>query len=249
MKKILILGILMIVFVLYNCKNKETQPKEIDVPEKTNTKVLEEIDTTIQVSLVKKDIEKNESKVEIQTTTTTEVIKTKPVPVKVENTTKTVTEPVPVVEKKTELATNNPVETKTVTKTEVVINPPVETKTEPVVIQTPKNVDSNAWKVPSKYVTMKNPIPAKQDAAIGKSLFDKHCKSCHGKEGYGDGTKAADLKGNLGDFSSTIFQKQTDGALFYKTTFGREDMPEYSKKLPTDEDRWLIVNYMRTLKE
>jgi mono/diheme cytochrome c family protein len=105
------------------------------------------------------------------------------------------------------------------------------------------------WVVPAKYVTMKNPVPAKTDAAIGKSLYDKHCKSCHGKEGYGDGTKADGLKGDLGDFSSAEFQKQTDGALFYKTSFGRDDMPEYTKKMPDDEDRWLIVNYMRTLKE
>jgi len=105
------------------------------------------------------------------------------------------------------------------------------------------------WVVPAKYVTMKNPVPAKTDAAIGKSLYDKHCKSCHGKEGYGDGPKAADLKGDLGDFSSAEYQKQTDGELFYKTTFGRDDMPEFAKKLPDDEDRWLIVNYMRTLKE
>ena len=105
------------------------------------------------------------------------------------------------------------------------------------------------WVVPDKYVKMKNPVPADQDAAIGKSLFDKHCKSCHGKEGYGDGPKAADLKGDLGDFSSAEFQKQTDGELFYKTTFGRDDMPEFTKKLADDEDRWLVVNYMRTLKE
>ena len=105
------------------------------------------------------------------------------------------------------------------------------------------------WVVPAKYVTMKNPVPAKTDAAIGKSLYDKHCKSCHGKEGYGDGTKADGLKGDLGDFSSPEFQKQTDGALFYKTSFGRDDMPEYTKKMPDDEDRWLVVNYMRTLKE
>jgi mono/diheme cytochrome c family protein len=105
------------------------------------------------------------------------------------------------------------------------------------------------WVVPAKYVSMKNPVPADQDASIGKSLYDKHCKSCHGKEGYGDGTKAEGLKGDLGDFSSAEFQKQTDGELFYKTTFGRDDMPEYSKKIPDDEDRWLVVNYMRTLKE
>jgi mono/diheme cytochrome c family protein len=105
------------------------------------------------------------------------------------------------------------------------------------------------WVVPAKYVTMKNPVPADQDASIGKSLYDKHCKSCHGKEGYGDGTKADGLKGDLGDFSTEGFQKQTDGELFYKTSFGRDDMPEYTKKMPEDEDRWLIVNYMRTLKE
>jgi len=105
------------------------------------------------------------------------------------------------------------------------------------------------WVVPAKYVTMKNPVPADQDAAVGKSLYDKHCKSCHGKEGYGDGPKAAEMKGDLGDFSSEEYQKQTDGELFYKTSFGRDDMPEFTKKLPDDEDRWLIVNYMRTLAE
>ncbi|MDX1829076.1 MAG: cytochrome c [Lutibacter sp.] len=105
------------------------------------------------------------------------------------------------------------------------------------------------WVVPAKYETMKNPIAPKTDAAIGKSLYMKHCKSCHGKEGYGDGPKADEQKGDLGDFSSEEFQSQSDGALFYKTTFGRDDMPEFKKKLPDDEDRWLIINYMRTLKE
>ncbi len=105
------------------------------------------------------------------------------------------------------------------------------------------------WKVPDKYETMKNPTDPKADMAIGKSLYNKHCKSCHGKEGYGDGTKADEVEGDLGDFSSAEFQAQTDGALFYKSTFGWEDMPEYTKKMPDDEDRWLIVNYMRTLKE
>ena len=107
----------------------------------------------------------------------------------------------------------------------------------------------NEWVVPAKYEKMKNPVPAKQDMAIGKSLYAKHCKSCHRKEGYGDGPKAEEQKGDLGDFSSAEFQAQSDGALFYKTTFGRDDMPEYTKKIAEDEDRWLIVNYMRTLAE
>ena len=105
------------------------------------------------------------------------------------------------------------------------------------------------WVVPEKYVNMKNPTDPAVDANIGKALYKKHCQSCHGKEGYGDGSKAAGLKGDLGDFSSEEFHAQTDGALFYKTSFGRGDMPEYTKKMPDDEDRWLIVNYMRTLKQ
>jgi len=111
------------------------------------------------------------------------------------------------------------------------------------------NFVQEEWKVPDKYQNMKNPTDPDEDIAIGKSLYDKHCKSCHGKEGYGDGPKADDLKGDLGDFSSEEFQAQSDGALFYKTSFGRDDMPEFNKKIPEDEDRWLVVNYMRTLAE
>lgn len=105
------------------------------------------------------------------------------------------------------------------------------------------------WKVPAEYETMKNPVDASTDTAMGKSLYTKHCKSCHGVEGYGDGPKAEDLDGELGDFSSEEFQAQSDGALFYKTTTGRDDMPEFTKKIPNDKDRWLIINYMRTLAE
>jgi mono/diheme cytochrome c family protein len=105
------------------------------------------------------------------------------------------------------------------------------------------------WVVPDKYQNMKNPTDPAVDKSIGKSLYSKHCKSCHGKEGYGDGAKADEVDGELGDFSAEEFQAQTDGALFYKTTFGRDDMPEYTKKMPDDEDRWLIINYMRTLAE
>lgn len=108
---------------------------------------------------------------------------------------------------------------------------------------------SGEWVVPDKYENMKNPTDAEEDLDIGEELYMKHCKSCHGKEGLGDGSKAAEQEGDLGDFSSEEFQAQSDGALFYKTTTGRDDMPNYDKKMPEDEDRWLVVNYMRTLGE
>ena len=105
------------------------------------------------------------------------------------------------------------------------------------------------WVVPEEYEKMKNPTDPSVDLDIGKSLYNKHCKSCHGKEGYGDGPKADEVEGDLGDFSSEEFHAQSDGAIFYKSYIGRYDMPNYEKKIPDEEDMWLVVNYMRTMKE
>lgn len=103
------------------------------------------------------------------------------------------------------------------------------------------------WKVPAKYEKMTNPEEAsKSNIAMGKSLYAKHCQSCHGKAGLGDGPKAMEVEGDLGDFSSEEFQSQSDGALFYKSYIGRKDMPNYEKKM-SEEDMWLVVHYIRTL--
>ena len=105
------------------------------------------------------------------------------------------------------------------------------------------------WKVPAKYESMKNPTEADdENMTIGKNLYSKHCKSCHGKEGLGDGTKADEVDGDLGDFSTAEFQSQSDGALFYKSYIGRDDMPNFEKKM-SEEDMWLVVHYMRTMKQ
>jgi len=109
--------------------------------------------------------------------------------------------------------------------------------------------DQDEWVVPEKYQKMKNPTDPNEDQDIGKQLYSKHCQSCHGKTGLGDGKKADEVDGDLGDFSSADFQSQSDGALFYKSYFGRDDMPNYEKKIPDEEDMWLVVNYMRTLAE
>lgn len=106
------------------------------------------------------------------------------------------------------------------------------------------------WVVPAKYQKMTNPTEAsKDDISDGKALYAKHCKSCHGKEGYGDGQKADEVEGDLGDFSSEEFQSQTDGAIFYKSYFGRDDMPNYEKKMPDEDDMWYVISYLRTLAE
>jgi len=110
--------------------------------------------------------------------------------------------------------------------------------------------DKKPWPVPDNYKTMKNPVASDAESiANGKTLYATHCKSCHGTKGLGDGSKAAQLKTEPGNFSTADFQSQTDGSLFYKTSEGRDDMPSFKKKIPDTDDRWSVVNYMRTLKK
>lgn len=113
----------------------------------------------------------------------------------------------------------------------------------------PKSAFQNPWPVPDAYKNKVNPL--KGDAASvaeGKTLYNTHCKSCHGTKGKGDGPKASQLDTESGDFTKASFQSQTDGSLFYKTFEGRKDMPSFKKKIPDANDIWAIVNYMRTFK-
>ena len=110
--------------------------------------------------------------------------------------------------------------------------------------------DQKPWPVPDNFKNMKNPIAVNAASiADGKALWTTHCKSCHGSKGLGDGSKAAQLKTEPGDFSKATVQAQTDGALFYKLSEGRDDMPNFKKKLPEADERWSLVNFIRTLKK
>ncbi|MCB0521339.1 MAG: cytochrome c [Lewinellaceae bacterium] len=107
------------------------------------------------------------------------------------------------------------------------------------------DLQNKPWPVPDKYTKMTNPV--KYNKTTATALWTKHCKSCHGKEGKGDGPKAAQLDTHPGDFTEAAFKKQAEGALFYKTLEGREDMPSYKKKIPDEEDIWQLVHYMKEM--
>jgi mono/diheme cytochrome c family protein len=108
---------------------------------------------------------------------------------------------------------------------------------------------SKLWEVPEEYKNMENPVAKGEESnKIGKALYDRQCASCHGKTGLSDGFKSRTLSDFAGDFSGDYYQNQTDGEHFYKTKFGREEMPKYDGIL-TDEQIWNIVNYMRTFKK
>jgi mono/diheme cytochrome c family protein len=92
-----------------------------------------------------------------------------------------------------------------------------------------------------------NPVASDEKSiAAGKILYTNNCKSCHGTKGKGDGPKSSELDKVPGDFTKEDFQKQSDGALFWKITEGKKPMPSFKKEL-TDEQRWQAINYIRTL--
>jgi mono/diheme cytochrome c family protein len=104
------------------------------------------------------------------------------------------------------------------------------------------------WVVPEKSKTVKNPVKSDDaNIASGKALYSKHCKSCHGTAGKGDGPKSKELDTPCGDFTAKEFQAQTEGEIFYKVKEGRDDMPSFKKKIPDDNDIWTLVNYVRSL--
>ena len=92
-----------------------------------------------------------------------------------------------------------------------------------------------------------NPI-AKDQASVnrGASLYTTNCAMCHGVGGKGDGPVASAYVPVPADLTSSRVQSLTDGDVFLRITNGFSTMPAFRKQLTPDE-RWHIVNYVRTL--
>jgi len=81
----------------------------------------------------------------------------------------------------------------------------------------------------------------------GKARFEIYCQVCHGPKGLGDGPVAAKLANAVRNLTDQKIVEQTDGWIFGVMTNGFGAlMPEYGSKI-APEDRWNIVNYVRTL--
>lgn len=103
------------------------------------------------------------------------------------------------------------------------------------------------WTAPARAAKKKNPIAADADSvALGQKFYKEQCFSCHGAKGHGDGPGAKDLDRPAGNLADPKMWQQTDGEIFWKTTEGNKPMPNFGQLL-TDEQRWHIVNYVRTL--
>ena len=95
---------------------------------------------------------------------------------------------------------------------------------------------------------LKNPVQS--DAASleeGRKLYLRHCASCHGPSGKGDGSMAlaggtpANLTDEIWDHGSS------DGEIFVVIRDGTtSDMEPYKDRL-TEKQMWQLVNYLRSL--
>jgi len=82
--------------------------------------------------------------------------------------------------------------------------------------------------------------------AQGEELFGLYCASCHGDTGYGDGAAGGALGQKPANFHDTLVTKQSDGALYWKMSNGKGNMPPFQDVF-TPEQRWQLVAFVRDL--
>ncbi len=230
--------------VLLSCGEQSAAKTTVDLIDTSSTEVVIQdpaIDSlpAIEHTATTNQVNNNDIKIKDPVTITkTTTVKTpnsdpKAAPVTTTTTTTTTTVPTPVV-----------------IKEPVKPAPPVKPVTvevpKPVIVNTPTPVQ-NDWPVPANYRSMKSPYAADQASlALGKTVYGTHCKSCHGTKGDGQGPKASSLDTEMRSFSSAAFKAQSIGEVFYKTIIGRKDMPKYEKKIADVEEKWAVVNYIRS---
>ena len=117
-----------------------------------------------------------------------------------------------------------------------------------------EDFSKNTWELPEDADKTKNPVQATEESiAKGKELYlDRakgNCIFCHGENGAGNEANFPRLRRKPADISNKErMSSMTDGEVFWKITKGINGiMPAGEKKMPNDEERWHVVNYVRTL--
>lgn len=77
----------------------------------------------------------------------------------------------------------------------------------------------------------------------GAELFATYCSACHGPAGRGGGTIPVPAT----PLGTATVAGYTDGYLYSIVRYGRGLMPRYGDKIVRIEDRWAVVDYVRSL--
>jgi len=112
-------------------------------------------------------------------------------------------------------------------------------------------IQQGKWVAPVASKKITNPTTAKKknsSAKKGTKLFGQYCAVCHGKIGKGDGIGGKALNPKPANLTSDLVQNQVDGEIFWKISTGRNAMIKWDPII-SEDDRWSLVNYIRTLKK
>jgi mono/diheme cytochrome c family protein len=96
---------------------------------------------------------------------------------------------------------------------------------------------------------LKNPVPSNPESIeAGRKLYKRHCASCHGAGGKGDGGQALS-GGEPSDLTDDVWDTgSTDGEIFVAIRDGLSaDMLAYKDKLK-EKEIWEVVVFVRSLK-
>ena len=117
-----------------------------------------------------------------------------------------------------------------------------------------EDFSKKTWELPANAAETKNPVAASAESiAKGKELYLEktkgNCIFCHGETGAGNEANFPKLRRKPADLTNKErMTAMTDGELFWKITKGIPGiMPPGEKRMPTEEERWHVVNYVRTL--
>ena len=111
----------------------------------------------------------------------------------------------------------------------------------------------NTWELPEDADKTKNPTTVSPESiAKGKELYMErskgNCVFCHGDTGAGNEANLAKLRRKPADLTNKERQgAMTDGEVFWKISKGIQGIMPAGEKRMTEEERWHVVNYVRTL--
>src|SRR5829696_6997797 len=116
-----------------------------------------------------------------------------------------------------------------------------------------QDFSKNTWELPADADKTKNPVATSPESiAKGKELYLErtkgNCVFCHGETGSGNEANLARLRRKPADISNKErMDKMTDGELFWKISKGITGIMPAGEKRMSEEERWHVVNYIRTL--
>jgi len=119
--------------------------------------------------------------------------------------------------------------------------------------QAQQDFSKNTWELPDDADKTPNPVASSAESiAKGKELyFEKNkgnCVFCHGETGAGNEANIPKLRRKPADISNKErMAAMTDGEVFWKISKGINGIMPAGEKRMTEEERWHVVNYIRTL--